>query len=227
MLLYFIVNINIYQSDCNPASHVLMYLVCVFVCVCHIQTVTSCFGYNFYSRDAKSQMAVVTTFTQLSYEHNQPSLSNNTGQCIYSISISPPQSLPFKIRKIGNTIGQTNFYSTVFFGSMCNKENLTQTYYPILSLLSRVNGTPSPLSLSPSPASSGGGGAGGGSGGVPSSSGNVAIPQRIHHMAASHVNITNNILRSYEHWETADRLASDSQGRSTAIIIFILYINIL
>uniref|UniRef100_A0A3Q4B5W1 AF4/FMR2 C-terminal homology domain-containing protein n=1 Tax=Mola mola TaxID=94237 RepID=A0A3Q4B5W1_MOLML len=91
------------------------------------------------------------------------------------------------------------------------KENLAQTYSPILSLLSRVNGTPSPISLSPSPASSGGGGAGGGSGGVPSSSGSVAIPQRIHHMAASHVNITNNILRSYEHWETADRLASDSQ----------------
>uniref|UniRef100_A0A3P8TAD5 AF4/FMR2 family, member 2 n=1 Tax=Amphiprion percula TaxID=161767 RepID=A0A3P8TAD5_AMPPE len=76
----------------------------------------------------------------------------------------------------------------------------------------KVNGTPSPLSLSPSPASSGGGGAGGGSGGAPGSAGSVAIPQRIHHMAASHVNITNNILRSYEHWETADRLATDSQG---------------
>uniref|UniRef100_A0A3Q1IUA4 AF4/FMR2 C-terminal homology domain-containing protein n=1 Tax=Anabas testudineus TaxID=64144 RepID=A0A3Q1IUA4_ANATE len=75
----------------------------------------------------------------------------------------------------------------------------------------KVNGTPSPLSLSPSPASSGGGGAGGGSGGAPGSSGTVAIPQRIHHMAASHVNITNNILRSYEHWETADRLATDCQ----------------
>nr|XP_040030000.1 AF4/FMR2 family member 2 [Gasterosteus aculeatus aculeatus] len=69
----------------------------------------------------------------------------------------------------------------------------------------KVNGTPSPLSLSPSPAGSGG------SGGAPGSSGSVAIPQRIHHMAASHVNITNNILRSYEHWETADRLAPDSQ----------------
>lgn len=81
---------------------------------------------------------------------------------------------------------------------------------------SRINGTPSPLSLSPSPASSGGGGgAGGGSGGAPGSLGSVAIPQRIHHMAASHVNITNNILRSYEHWETADRLATDSQGRTT------------
>uniref|UniRef100_A0A3P9BBA9 AF4/FMR2 family, member 2 n=3 Tax=Maylandia zebra TaxID=106582 RepID=A0A3P9BBA9_9CICH len=74
----------------------------------------------------------------------------------------------------------------------------------------KVNGTPSPLSLSPSPASNGGG-AGGGSGGAPGSSGSVAIPQRIHHMAASHVNITNNILRSYEHWETSDRLAAESQ----------------
>lgn len=84
-----------------------------------------------------------------------------------------------------------------------------------LFLFSRINGTPSPLSLSPSPASSGGGGgAGAGSGGNPGSSSSVAIPQRIHHMAASHVNITNNILRSYEHWETADRLAADSQGRT-------------
>ncbi|KAM6980830.1 AF4/FMR2 family member 2 [Aplochiton taeniatus] len=79
----------------------------------------------------------------------------------------------------------------------------------------KSTGTPSPLSLSPSPVSSvssssggaaGGGGGGGGGGGA----GNVAIPQRIHHMAASHVNITNNILRSYEHWDTAERLASES-----------------
>ncbi|XP_077466308.1 AF4/FMR2 family member 2-like [Stigmatopora argus] len=73
----------------------------------------------------------------------------------------------------------------------------------------KINGTPSPLSLSLSPASGGAGGVA--SGGAPNSSGTVAIPQRIHHMAASHVNITNNILRSYEHWEIADRLASGSQ----------------
>uniref|UniRef100_A0A4W5LHI8 AF4/FMR2 C-terminal homology domain-containing protein n=1 Tax=Hucho hucho TaxID=62062 RepID=A0A4W5LHI8_9TELE len=70
-------------------------------------------------------------------------------------------------------------------------------------------GTPSPLSLSPSPVSwvsSSTGPAGSGA------SGNVAIPQRIHQMAASHVNITNNILRSYEHWDTAEKLATESQG---------------
>ncbi len=97
--------------------------------------------------------------------------------------------------------------------SLFNSLGVTGTH--CLSVFPRVNGTPSPLSLSPSPASSGGGGAAGGSGGAPGSSGSVAIPQRIHHMAASHVNITNNILRSYEHWETADRLATDSQGRTT------------
>ncbi|KAJ8276435.1 hypothetical protein COCON_G00081870 [Conger conger] len=64
------------------------------------------------------------------------------------------------------------------------------------------------MSLSPSPVSSvssSGGPVGS------SSSGSVAIPQRIHHMAASHVNITSNVLRSYEHWDTADKLSRESQ----------------
>ncbi|KAL0973965.1 hypothetical protein UPYG_G00213600 [Umbra pygmaea] len=69
-------------------------------------------------------------------------------------------------------------------------------------------GTPSPLSLSPSPVSSVSSNTGLTASGP---SGNVAIPQRIHHMAASHVNITNNILRSYEHWDTAEKLATESQ----------------
>ncbi|ROL47204.1 AF4/FMR2 family member 3 [Anabarilius grahami] len=73
----------------------------------------------------------------------------------------------------------------------------------------KSTGTPSPMSLSPSPVSSVSSGTG--VMGSSSASGSVAIPQRIHHMAASHVNITNNILRSYEHWETADKLAQESQ----------------
>uniref|UniRef100_A0A4W4GH38 AF4/FMR2 C-terminal homology domain-containing protein n=1 Tax=Electrophorus electricus TaxID=8005 RepID=A0A4W4GH38_ELEEL len=76
-------------------------------------------------------------------------------------------------------------------------------------------GTPSPMSLSPSPISSVSSSTGAvgssSSSSSSSSSGSVAIPQRIHHMAASHVNITNNILRSYEHWDTADKLAHESQ----------------
>ncbi|KAI2657199.1 AF4/FMR2 family member 2 [Labeo rohita] len=78
----------------------------------------------------------------------------------------------------------------------------------------KSTGTPSPMSLSPSPVSSVSSGAG--VMGSSSASGSVAIPQRIHHMAASHVNITNNILRSYEHWETADKLAQESQVLSGA-----------
>ncbi|XP_051513863.1 AF4/FMR2 family member 2-like isoform X2 [Myxocyprinus asiaticus] len=76
----------------------------------------------------------------------------------------------------------------------------------------KSTGTPSPMSLSPSPVSSVSSSAGVmGSSTSSSASGSVAIPQRIHHMAASHVNITNNILRCYEHWETADKLAQESQ----------------
>ncbi|XP_075043427.1 AF4/FMR2 family member 2 isoform X2 [Mixophyes fleayi] len=68
--------------------------------------------------------------------------------------------------------------------------------------------TPSPMSLSPSPASSAGN-----SSAAPgsSSTGTVSIPQRIHHMAASHVNITNNVLRSYEHWDMADKLTRENK----------------
>ncbi|XP_077141357.1 AF4/FMR2 family member 2 isoform X2 [Ranitomeya variabilis] len=68
--------------------------------------------------------------------------------------------------------------------------------------------TPSPMSLSPSPASSAGNNSA-----VPgsSSTGTVSIPQRIHHMAASHVNITNNVLRSYEHWDLAEKLTKENK----------------
>ncbi|PKU43263.1 hypothetical protein llap_6430 [Limosa lapponica baueri] len=68
--------------------------------------------------------------------------------------------------------------------------------------------TPSPMSLSPSPVSSAGSSAGTtGS----SLAGTITIPQRIHHMAASHVNITNNVLRSYEHWDMADKLTKENK----------------
>ncbi|XP_015716280.2 AF4/FMR2 family member 2 [Coturnix japonica] len=68
--------------------------------------------------------------------------------------------------------------------------------------------TPSPMSLSPSPVGS----AGGSTGTTGScSAGTITIPQRIHHMAASHVNITNNVLRSYEHWDMADKLTKENK----------------
>ncbi|XP_061735301.1 AF4/FMR2 family member 3 isoform X1 [Nerophis ophidion] len=39
----------------------------------------------------------------------------------------------------------------------------------------------------------------------------ISIPQRIHQMAANHLNITNSVLYSYEYWEVADNLAKESK----------------
>ncbi|XP_061649308.1 AF4/FMR2 family member 4 isoform X2 [Phyllopteryx taeniolatus] len=39
----------------------------------------------------------------------------------------------------------------------------------------------------------------------------ISIPQRIHQMAASHLNITNSVLYGYEYWEVADNLAKESK----------------
>ncbi|XP_078268326.1 AF4/FMR2 family member 2 isoform X1 [Rhinoraja longicauda] len=75
----------------------------------------------------------------------------------------------------------------------------------------KTTGTASPLSPSPSPVSSVGSHGSSTSTTASSPSATISIPQRIHHMAASHVNITNNILRSYEHWDTADKLARESK----------------
>ncbi|KAA8587976.1 hypothetical protein FQN60_001170 [Etheostoma spectabile] len=39
----------------------------------------------------------------------------------------------------------------------------------------------------------------------------ISIPQRIHQMAANHLNITNSVLYSYEYWEVADNLAQENK----------------
>ncbi|KAG7502230.1 hypothetical protein JOB18_016212 [Solea senegalensis] len=39
----------------------------------------------------------------------------------------------------------------------------------------------------------------------------ISIPQRIHQMAANHLNITNSVLFSYEYWEVADNLAKENK----------------
>ncbi|XP_023972823.1 AF4/FMR2 family member 2 isoform X1 [Physeter macrocephalus] len=63
--------------------------------------------------------------------------------------------------------------------------------------------TPSPVSLNNvSPINAMGGNC---------NNGPVTIPQRIHHMAASHVNITSNVLRGYEHWDMADKLTRENK----------------
>uniref|UniRef100_A0A3Q1EM34 AF4/FMR2 family, member 3 n=1 Tax=Acanthochromis polyacanthus TaxID=80966 RepID=A0A3Q1EM34_9TELE len=48
-------------------------------------------------------------------------------------------------------------------------------------------------------------------GGSSSSASLISIPQRIHQMAANHLNITNSVLYSYEYWEVADNLAKENK----------------
>ncbi|XP_014890144.1 AF4/FMR2 family member 3 isoform X1 [Poecilia latipinna] len=50
-----------------------------------------------------------------------------------------------------------------------------------------------------------------GSNGGSSSASLISIPQRIHQMAANHLNITNSVLYSYEYWEVADNLAKENK----------------
>ena len=45
----------------------------------------------------------------------------------------------------------------------------------------------------------------------------VTIPQRIHQMAANHLNITNSVLYSYEYWEVADSLAKENKGEPSSL----------
>uniref|UniRef100_A0A8C4WLX4 AF4/FMR2 C-terminal homology domain-containing protein n=1 Tax=Gopherus evgoodei TaxID=1825980 RepID=A0A8C4WLX4_9SAUR len=92
--------------------------------------------------------------------------------------------------------------------AMKYSRSLMEYFKVIFSLAHATLTTPSPMSLSPSPVSSVGSSTGtAGS----SSAGTITIPQRIHHMAASHVNITNNVLRSYEHWDMADKLTKENK----------------
>ncbi|MGH0122135.1 UNVERIFIED_CONTAM: hypothetical protein FKN15_060559 [Acipenser sinensis] len=93
------------------------------------------------------------------------------------------------------------------------------TMYSETVELIRSTGTPSPMSPSPSPVSSvGSQGSSCSSTTVPMpSSLLITIPQRIHQMAASHVNITNSVLYSYEYWEVSDNLAKENKGMSNNI----------
>lgn len=75
--------------------------------------------------------------------------------------------------------------------------------------VARSSGTPSPLSPTPSPASSGGSQPGSNNSGGQSNS--VTIPQMIHHIASSYVNITSYILYAYDIWEQADLLAKKNK----------------
>lgn len=55
----------------------------------------------------------------------------------------------------------------------------------------------------------------------------ISIPQRIHQMAANHLNITNSVLYSYEYWEVADNLAKENKGRAVFLLMLIFKISVI
>ncbi|XP_063775936.1 AF4/FMR2 family member 1 isoform X2 [Pseudophryne corroboree] len=77
--------------------------------------------------------------------------------------------------------------------------------------VARSTGTPSPLSPTPSPASSGGSQPGSSASNSGTQSSSVTIPQMIHHIASSYVNITSYFLYAYDIWEQADLLAKKNK----------------
>ena len=79
-----------------------------------------------------------------------------------------------------------------------------------LPLPSKAAGMPSPVSPKLSP-----GNAGGYSSGSSSASGSssVTIPQRIHQMAASYVQVTSNFLFATDVWDQAEQLAKEQRGK--------------
>ncbi|XP_053559351.1 AF4/FMR2 family member 1 isoform X2 [Bombina bombina] len=77
--------------------------------------------------------------------------------------------------------------------------------------VARSTGTPSPLSPTPSPASSGGSQPGSCTSNSGGQSSSVIIPQMIHHIASSYVNITSYFLYAYDIWEQAELLAKKNK----------------
>lgn len=82
---------------------------------------------------------------------------------------------------------------------------------------------PSPVSPKLSP------GTAGGYSTVSSSSStslSVTIPQRIHQMAASYVQVTSNFLYATEVWDQAEQLSKEQKGKplfkKTVVLLFIL-----
>ncbi|CAL8365658.1 unnamed protein product [Lota lota] len=89
------------------------------------------------------------------------------------------------------------------------KNSLSNTQAPSPGIGNKAASMPSPVSpkLSPgSAASYSSSGAGGGS-----SSSSVTIPQRIHQMAASYVQVTSNFLYATEVWDQAEQLAKEQK----------------
>uniref|UniRef100_A0AAY4BAZ6 AF4/FMR2 C-terminal homology domain-containing protein n=1 Tax=Denticeps clupeoides TaxID=299321 RepID=A0AAY4BAZ6_9TELE len=88
------------------------------------------------------------------------------------------------------------------------KNSLSNTQAPSPGMGNKGAGMPSPVSPKLSPGSAGSYSS---SSSNPSSSSSVTIPQRIHQMAASYVQVTSNFLYATEVWDQAEQLAREQR----------------
>ncbi|XP_056140582.1 AF4/FMR2 family member 4 isoform X2 [Lampris incognitus] len=88
------------------------------------------------------------------------------------------------------------------------KNSLSNTQAPSPGMGNKAAGMPSPVSPKLSPGTAGSYSSGSSSGG---SSSSVTIPQRIHQMAASYVQVTSNFLYATEVWDQAEQLAKEQK----------------
>ncbi|KAM5299687.1 AF4/FMR2 family member 4 isoform 2-T2 [Ctenodactylus gundi] len=98
-------------------------------------------------------------------------------------------------------------YSKTLTEHLKNSYNNSQAPSPGLG--SKAVGMPSPVSPKLSPGNSGNYSSGGSSGSASGSS--VTIPQKIHQMAASYVQVTSNFLYATEIWDQAEQLSKEQK----------------
>ncbi|XP_054997396.1 AF4/FMR2 family member 4 isoform X2 [Sorex araneus] len=98
-------------------------------------------------------------------------------------------------------------YSKTLTEHLKNSYNNSQAPSPGLG--SKAVGMPSPVSPKLSPGNSGNYSSGASSASASGSS--VTIPQRIHHMAASYVQVTSNFLYAIEIWDQAEQLSKEQK----------------
>ncbi|XP_026874303.2 AF4/FMR2 family member 4 isoform X2 [Electrophorus electricus] len=94
------------------------------------------------------------------------------------------------------------------------KNSLSNTQAPSPGMGNKAAGMPSPVSPKLSPGSAGSYSS---SSSSQSSSSSVTIPQRIHQMAASYVQVTSNFLYATEVWDQAEQLAKEQRDFFTEL----------
>ncbi|XP_035522395.1 AF4/FMR2 family member 4 isoform X1 [Morone saxatilis] len=102
------------------------------------------------------------------------------------------------------------------------KNSLSNTQAPSPGMGNKAAGMPSPVSPKLSPGTAGGYSSVSSSS---SASSSVTIPQRIHQMAASYVQVTSNFLYATEVWDQAEQLSKEQKGKLLQKIEFFLELD--